>query len=79
MLAMTDTGALLRFVQRPNQVDLGTGRAALEASGRYSELVALLALKGRREQALDLLQQLSQQPQSLPVAPQGERLRFMNI
>ncbi len=30
-----------RFVQRPNCVDLEAGEAALKASGRYSELVAL--------------------------------------
>ena len=74
MLAMTDTGALLRFVQRPNSVDLATGKAALEAAGRYSELVALLTQRNRRDLALELLQQLSQQPQDLPVLPQGATL-----
>ena len=71
---MTDTGALLRFVQRSNSVDLATGKSALEAAGRYSELVALLTQRNRRDLALELLQQLSQQPQDLPVSPQGASL-----
>lgn len=60
MLLMNDTGALLRFIQRPNSVDLATGQAALQARGRYSELVALLAARRQPEDALDLLRQLSQ-------------------
>ena len=71
MLIMSDTGALLRFVQRPNSVDLATGRVALEAQGRYSELVALLAARDQGEAALDLLRQLSQDPEDLPICPQG--------
>jgi hypothetical protein len=42
MLAVHDTGQLLRFVQRRNVVDLTEGRAALREAGRYSEMVALL-------------------------------------
>ncbi len=46
MLALSDTGHLLRFVQRENAVDLREGRAALAAAGRYSELVALFRARG---------------------------------
>ncbi len=42
MLAVHDTGQLLRFVQRRNVVDLTEGRAVLREAGRYSEMVALL-------------------------------------
>ena len=56
---MDDTGALLRFVQRPNQVSLAEGEAALRAVGRYSELVALYQSRGRYEAALDLLRSLA--------------------
>ncbi len=56
---MDDTGALLRFVQRPNKVSLGEGEAALKAAGRYSELVALYQERGQYEAALDLLRTLS--------------------
>ena len=59
MLAMDDTGALLRFVQRPNRVSLIEGEAALRAAGRYSELVALYQERGQYEAALDLLRTLS--------------------
>ena len=59
MLAMEDTGALLRFVQRPNRVALCEGKAALRAAGRYSELVALYQERGQFEAALDLLRTLS--------------------
>lgn len=59
MLEMDDTGALLRFVQRPNQVSLAEGEAALRAVGRYSELVALYQSRGRYEAALDLLRSLA--------------------
>lgn len=56
---MDDTGALLRFVQRPNRVSLGEGEAALKAAGRYSELVALYQERGQYSAALDLLRTLS--------------------
>ncbi len=59
MLAMDDTGALLRFVQRPNRVSLREGEAALKAAGRYSELVALYQERGQYSAALDLLRTLS--------------------
>ena len=34
MLAMSDTGALLAFVQRSNHVDLAEGEMILRAEGR---------------------------------------------
>jgi hypothetical protein len=71
MLEMHDTGALLRFVQRPNHVDLEEGEAALRSKGRYSELVALYGRRSQHEAALDLLYKLSQCPKELPVPPQG--------
>ena len=74
MLATSDTGALLRFVQRPNSVDLAEGESALQAQGRYSELVALLQAKGHHSSALDLLKKVSQRAEDLPVAPQGMSL-----
>lgn len=60
MLAMSDTGALLRFVQRPNAASLAEGRAALQAAGRYSELVELYQRRGQHQAALSLLRALSQ-------------------
>ena len=69
MLAMEDTGALLRFVQRPNRVSLGEGEAALRAAGRYSELVALYQERGQFEAALDLLRTLSLVMACPPQAP----------
>lgn len=71
MLAMDDTGALLRFVQRSNDIDLREGEAALRARGRYSELVALYQHRGQHEAALDLLHTLTSSPQDLPVPPSG--------
>ncbi|KAL4436979.1 hypothetical protein ABPG75_004118 [Micractinium tetrahymenae] len=71
LLALPDSGALLRFVQRPNCVDLEAGEAALRSLGRYSELVALYQTKGRHAAALELLHALSQGPEQLPAAPQG--------
>ena len=71
MLAMDDTGALLRFVQRQNDIDLREGEAALRARGRYSELVALYQHRGQHEAALDLLHTLTSSPQDLPVPPSG--------
>lgn len=112
MLALSDTGHLLRFVQRDNHVDpqvgphpraihappasnsicfawfrpscwarrlsftaedvrLQAGWAALAAAGRYSELVALLRARGQHDAALELIQSLSQHPDSLPVPPAG--------
>ena len=72
MLSMDDTGALLRFVQRSNDVDLREGEAALRARGRYSELVALYQQRGQHEPALDLLHTLTMTPQDLKIPPQGE-------
>ena len=74
MLAMDDTGALLRFVQRPNDIDLREGEAALKARGRYSELVALYQHRGQHEAALDLLHTLTSSPQALPIPPSGTHL-----
>ncbi len=55
MLAMEDTGALLRFVQRPNRVALSEGEAALRAAGRYSELVALYQERDQSEGSIFVL------------------------
>ncbi|KAK9844012.1 hypothetical protein WJX81_001849 [Elliptochloris bilobata] len=71
MLVMSDTGALLRFVQRPNAASLEEGRAALQAAGRYSELVALYQRRGQHQAALSLLRTLSQAPEELAMAPRG--------
>ena len=71
MLAMDDTGALLRFVQRSNDIDLREGEAALRARGRYSELVALYQHRGQHEAALELLHTLTSSPQDLPIPPSG--------
>jgi hypothetical protein len=68
MLAMDDTGALLRFVQRPNAASLAEGRAALQAAGRYSELVALYQRRGQHQAALGLLRALSQARPARPGA-----------
>ena len=51
MLAVHDTGQLLRFVQRRNVVDLTEGRAVLRETGRYSEMVALLQVRALRQNA----------------------------
>ncbi len=48
MLAVHDTGQLLRFIQRRNVVDLTEGRAVLREAGRYSEMVALLQARAAR-------------------------------
>ena len=40
-------------------------------AGRYRELVALLAARDQEEAALDSLRQLCQDPEGLPVSPQG--------
>lgn len=71
MLVMKDTGALLRFVQRPNAIDLAEGEAALRIKGRYSELVSLLKDKNRHAAALEILKKVSQRVEDLPVPPQG--------
>ena len=72
MLRMDDTGALLRFVQRSNDVDLKEGEMVLRARGRYSELVALYQQRGQHEAALDLLHTLTLSPQDLHIPPQGD-------
>ena len=71
MLLMDDTGSLLRFVQRPNSVDLAEGCHILRSAGRYSELVALLQQHAQYDQALDLLRNLSRDPSKLEVPPRG--------
>lgn len=72
MLALPDTGALLRFCATPTvAADLQEAKTSLEATGRYSELVALLQQRGRHAEALQLLQLLSCNPERLPVAPSG--------
>lgn len=45
MLVLPDSGALLRFVQQPNFVDLESGRQLLAAAGRYAELAALCQVR----------------------------------
>ena len=54
MLAVHDTGQLLRFVQRRNVVDLTEGRAVLREAGRYSEMVALLQARAALRALVDL-------------------------
>ncbi|KAA6422986.1 MAG: vam6 Vps39 isoform X1 [Trebouxia sp. A1-2] len=71
MLAMVDTGALLCFLHRSNDVDLREGEVVLRARGRYSELVALYQQRGQHEAALDLLHTLTLSPQDLNIRPQG--------
>lgn len=71
MLAVHDTGQLLRFVQRSNVVDLVEGRASLSELGRYLELVTLLQSRAHHEAALDVLKTLSQAPAQLAVPPAG--------
>ena len=55
MLATRDSGALLRFAQGPNFVDLNEGEVALKAKGRYAELVALYKSRGNHTAALNIL------------------------
>ena len=74
MLVLSDTGALLRFVQRPNAVDLDEGSMALRTAGRYSELIALLQNRSLHDSAMELLQTMSLSPDSLEVPAQGESL-----
>lgn len=71
LLALPDSGALLRFVSRPNCVDGAVGEAALRGVGRYSELVALHQSRGQHAAALGLLRTLSQAPGELPTPPRG--------
>ena len=47
MVLMPDTGALLRFVQNPNFVDLEEAMAVLTRHGMYAELAALYRRNGR--------------------------------
>ena len=70
MLATSDSGALLRFVQGSHHVDLKEGETALKATGRYAELVALYRSRDQHAAALNTLKAVSQQ-QDLTVAPQG--------
>ena len=77
MLATSDSGALLRFVQGPNIADLKEGEAALKARGRYAELVALYKARDEHAAALNILKAVSQR-QELPVAPQGVSL-FLSV
>jgi hypothetical protein len=71
MLLQPDSGALLRFLQQPNHVDLGEGSLALRALGRYAELAALLQQHRQHREAMALLRSLSQAPGELPVPPTG--------
>lgn len=71
MLQQPDTGAVLKFLQQPNFVDLEEGEACLNACGRYAELAALYQQHRQHAKGLALLQQLSQRPEDMPVAPTG--------
>lgn len=71
LLIMPDSGALLQFIQRPNEIDLENGSSSLEKFGRYAELVALYKARGRHTAAMDLLEKLSLNPESLEALPQG--------
>ncbi|GLC77792.1 hypothetical protein PLESTB_000955600 [Pleodorina starrii] len=71
MVVMPDTGALLRFVQLPNYVDLQEGEKALAESGMYAELAALYKCNGCHDKGLELLRKLSQEPGSLTQPPRG--------
>ncbi|GIL49841.1 hypothetical protein Vafri_6156 [Volvox africanus] len=71
MVAMPDSGSLLRFVQMHNYVDLQEGEQALEESGMYAELAALYKFNGCHEKGLELLRKLSQDPGSLSRPARG--------
>lgn len=47
MVLMPDTGALLRFVQNPNFIDIGDAVDVLTQHGMYAELAALYRRNGR--------------------------------
>ena len=47
MVLMPDTGALLRFVQSPNSIDLDEAIGVLSHHGMYAELAALYRRNGR--------------------------------
>jgi hypothetical protein len=51
LLLLPDSGALLKFFERPNCVDFAAGEAALQRAGRYAELVALYRVSGRQVSA----------------------------
>ncbi|GIL77647.1 hypothetical protein Vretifemale_7143 [Volvox reticuliferus] len=71
MVAMPDSGSLLRFLQMHNYVDLQEGEKALEESGMYAELAALYKFNGCHEKGLELLRKLSQDPGSLSRPARG--------
>ena len=71
MVDMPDTGELLRFVQKPNNIDLGDAVQVLSQHGMYAELAALYRCNGRHVEGLELLRRVSQEPQCLDVAPRG--------
>jgi hypothetical protein len=71
LLLLPDSGALLRFVQRPNSVDWVASEAALKEAGRYAELTCLYQQNSKHDLALDLIKALSTAPESLATAPQG--------
>lgn len=77
MLIQPDTGALLRFLQHPNHIDVDHGCSALTNAGRYAELAALHHSCGRHEEGLTLLQTLSQSADTLvpPVSGSAAELR----
>lgn len=71
LLLLPDTGSLLRFLQRPQSVDLDSGERALRSAGRYAELVEFSKAAGRAHVALDILKALSCAPTSLDPPAQG--------
>ncbi|GFR42239.1 hypothetical protein Agub_g3133, partial [Astrephomene gubernaculifera] len=71
LTVLPDSGALLRFVQLANRVDLREGEQALSECGMYAELAALYKYNGCHEEGLELLRRLSQEPDSLPRKPRG--------
>ena len=46
-MLMPDTGALLRFVQSTNNIDIGDAIHVLTQHGMYAELAALYRRNGR--------------------------------
>ena len=78
-LVLPDNGALLQFVQRPNDVDVETGAVALEQAGRYAELIALYKSHGDYARALDILEKLTLSPGDLKVKPQGAAIEMAGL
>lgn len=78
-LVLPDNGALLQFVQRPNDVDIETGAMALHEAGRYAELIALYKSHGDYARALDILEKLTRSPDELKVKPRGAAIELTGL